>query len=58
MTNSECTCKMACDTCYHMRAETVDNETGGRMVDCDINERQMYAPMVSECKHYLASVDK
>jgi len=45
------TCKMACDTCCHKKSETVETD-GSRMVNCEINKYQMYAPMVYECKHH------
>lgn len=40
-----------CDNCKHKAAETRD-EQDQRMVDCDINLRQMYAPFAEECKHW------
>ena len=40
-----------CDTCTHKVAESID-ENGKRIVDCDINEFQMYSPIVEECKHW------
>ena len=51
MDGCECKRKMACDTCAHKEGETVDLD-GARMVRCSENKYQMYAPMVSECKHY------
>ena len=41
----------SCDTCAHKSAESVD-ENDERIVDCDINDFQMYSPWVSECKHW------
>ena len=38
----------SCDTCIHKSAESVDPD-GNRIVDCDINEYQMYSPWVDEC---------
>ena len=46
-----------CDTCVHKEAESVDDD-GNRIVDCDINIYQMYAPLVEECKHHQAGVDR
>jgi len=40
-----------CDTCAHKSAESVDND-GNRIVDCDINDLQMYSPLVDECIHW------
>jgi hypothetical protein len=43
--------KNGCDTCIYKAAESVD-ENGNRIVDCEINEYQLYAPLVDECVHY------
>ena len=40
-----------CDTCIHKADESKDAE-GKRMVDCDANVFQMYAPFADECKHW------
>lgn len=40
-----------CDTCIHKAGESRD-EDDGRIVDCDINEFQMYSPWAEECKHW------
>ena len=37
-----------CDTCAHKAAESVDAE-GKRIVECEINELQMYSPFAEEC---------
>ncbi|MBR2684337.1 MAG: hypothetical protein IKE22_13850 [Atopobiaceae bacterium] len=42
----------SCNTCAHKSAETVDSDGVTRMVDCEINELQMYSPWVDECKHW------
>lgn len=46
----------SCDTCVHKSDETVDVD-GSRMVDCDVNELQMYSPWVDECKHWERIAD-
>lgn len=45
-------CK-GCETCAHPGAWTEDGE-GNRMVDCELNELQMYQPAVTDydCKHW------
>ena len=40
-----------CDTCIHKAAESVD-ENDEKIVDCDINELQMYSPFADECRHW------
>ena len=40
-----------CDTCANKNAESVD-ENGGRIVDCAVNELQMYSTFAEECKHW------
>ena len=47
----------SCDTCMHKAAETVDQD-GARMVDCELNEMQMYSPFASECKHWEKSLEQ
>lgn len=47
-----------CDTCIHKSAETVDQDGETRMVDCDINELQMYSPWAEECKHWERALDE
>lgn len=44
----------SCDTCIHKADESRD-ENDGRIVDCDINDFQMYSPWVEECKHWEAA---
>ena len=41
----------SCDTCAYKSAESVD-DNGERIVDCEINELQMYSPFADECKHW------
>ena len=41
----------SCDTCAYNGAESEDAD-GNRIVDCDINEFQMYSPFAEECKHW------
>ena len=41
----------SCDTCAHKAADSLD-ENGCRIVDCDINDLQMYSPYVEECVHW------
>ncbi len=40
-----------CDTCAHKAAESEDQD-GNRIVDCDINDFQMYSPWSDDCKHW------
>lgn len=40
-----------CGTCAHASAMT-EGDDGARMVDCDANEMQMYAPYAAACKHW------
>ena len=47
----------SCDTCEHKSAESVDAD-GSRMVDCEINDLQMYSPWVDECKHWERASDE
>ena len=47
----------SCDTCIHKSAESLD-PNGGRIVDCDANELQMYSPFVEECKHWERAIDE
>ena len=47
----------SCDTCIHKSAESVDPD-GERIVDCDINDFQMYSPWVDECKHWEKELDE
>jgi len=46
-----------CDTCAHKAEESLDGD-GNRIVDCDINEFQMYSPWVDECKHWEKALDE
>lgn len=41
----------SCENCAHKAAESRDEE-GNRIVDCDINEFQMYSPYAEECVHW------
>jgi len=45
-----------CETCGHMVAESKD-ENGNRIVDCEANEWQLYAPYAEECKHWVPRRD-
>lgn len=47
----------SCDTCAHKSAESVD-ENGDRIVDCEINELQMYSPFAEDCKHWEKALDE
>ena len=47
----------SCDTCAHMAAGSVDPD-GARIVDCDINELQMYSPWADDCKHWEKALDE
>ncbi len=47
----------SCDTCIHKEAESKDEE-GNRIVDCEINEYQMYAPFAEECVHWERALDE
>lgn len=40
-----------CGTCAHVGAMSED-DGGLRIVDCELNELQMYAPYATECKHW------
>lgn len=40
-----------CGTCAYMAAQTVDAD-GARMVDCDLNPMQLYAPYADACIHW------
>lgn len=44
--------KKGCDTCVHKVAESRDDD-GNRIVNCDINKYQLYAPLVEDCKHHV-----
>jgi len=44
-----------CGTCAHTSDMTLVDEA--RMVDCDANERQMYSPYATECKHWEKAVE-
>lgn len=46
-----------CDTCMYKAAESVDGD-GERIVDCEINELQMYSPWSDECKHWEKAIDE
>ena len=49
------TTEKTCDTCIHKTDESKDEE-GNRLVDCEINEYQMYAPFADECKHWERAI--
>ena len=40
-----------CDKCMHKVAESRGPD-GARIVDCEINEFQMYSPFAEDCKHW------
>ena len=40
-----------CDTCAHKEMESQD-ANGNRIVDCEINEYQIFAPFAEECAHW------
>lgn len=46
----------SCDTCAYKAAESEDAD-GNRIVDCDINELQMYSPYAEECKHWEKRIE-
>lgn len=46
----------SCDTCAHKAAESKDMN-GNRIIDCEVNEFQMFAPFAEECVHWEKSVD-
>ena len=51
----------SCSTCMHKSAESIDpsiTEGENRIVDCDVNELQMYSPWVDDCKHWEEAVDE
>lgn len=45
-----------CDNCAYKVAESVDGN-GNRIVNCEKNEYQMYAPLVDDCKHHSKKLD-
>ena len=47
----------SCDTCAHKTAETRD-EADNRMVECELNDMQMYFPFALECKHWEKAPSK
>ena len=47
----------SCDTCIHKTAESRGPD-GHRIVDCEINEFQMYSPFAEECRHWEKTVDE
>ena len=40
-----------CDDCAHVNGVSMD-EDGNVIIDCELNEFQMYAPRAEECKHW------
>ena len=40
-----------CDTCAYKGMESEDAD-GNRIVDCGINDLQMFSPWTDECKHW------
>jgi len=40
-----------CDTCAYKTAESED-ENGDKIIECEINEFQMFAPFAEECVHW------
>ena len=49
--------KKNCDTCEHKADESKD-ENGDRIVNCEINECQMFFPFADDCKHWERALDK
>jgi len=49
----EMTGNKGCDTCAHKAIEAVD-DGGKRIVDCAINRKQIFSPLVDECKRHRA----
>ena len=47
----------SCDTCAHKGMESRDEE-GNRIVNCDANELQMFAPYAEECKHWEKALEE
>lgn len=47
----------SCDTCIHKEQESQD-PNGNRVIDCDINEYQLFAPFAEECKHWEKGCDE
>lgn len=47
----------SCDTCAHKTAETQDAQ-GNRMVECELNDFQLYFPFAIECKHWERRIDE
>lgn len=45
-----------CDTCAHKAAESEDGD-GNRIIDCEENEHQLFAPFAEECVHWEKAVD-
>jgi len=49
----EMTGNKGCDTCAHKAIEAAD-DGGKRIVDCAINRKQIFSPLVDECKRHRA----
>ena len=45
-----------CDTCANKGQESKD-ENGDRIIDCEANEFQMFAPFAEECAHWEKALD-
>lgn len=41
----------SCDTCAHKEMESRDQD-GNRIVECELNEFQIFAPFADECVHW------
>lgn len=44
-----------CDTCAHKEMDSKDAD-GNRIVECGINEFQIFSPFAEECKHWEKAV--
>ncbi len=45
-----------CDTCIHKEMDSLDSN-GNRIVDCDINEFQIFMPYAEECVYWEKNVE-
>jgi len=46
-----------CDTCAYKGMESED-AAGERIVDCEINDLQMFSLWVDDCKHWEKALDQ
>ena len=46
----------SCDNCAH-KGMLSEDQDGNRIVDCDINEFQMFAPFSTDCIHWEKALD-